>query len=185
METQLTDFLDDTGDEYLIASFAQQRLWFLAQLEGVSGAYHVPLGLRLRGQLDRTALQSALDRILSRHEALRTTFMTIGGELHQRIRPAKDSSFTLLAHDLRPQPNAEEDLQHLTEYEVSASFDLEHGPLICGRLIRLSDDEHALLITMHHIVCDGWSMGILRNELSLLYAAFLRGEDDPIPTLPI
>ena len=101
LEPQFTNSPADTGRRVLTASFAQQRLWFLAQLEGVSEAYHVPLGLRLRGQLDRTALRSALDRIQSRHEALRTTFVTIDGELYQRIRPAEDSSFTLLEHDLR------------------------------------------------------------------------------------
>ncbi|HTJ89099.1 MAG TPA: amino acid adenylation domain-containing protein [Acidocella sp.] len=185
MDPQFAEPPRDAEDEYLSASFAQQRLWFLTQLEGVSEAYHVPLRLHLRGHLDRAALRRALDRIQSRHEALRTTFAMLDGALHQRISPAEDSCFTLLEHDLRQHAHAAEELHRLAEQEASASFDLEHGPLIRGRLIRLSDDEHALLLTMHHIVSDGWSMGVLRSELSVLYAAFLRGEEDPLPALEI
>jgi arthrofactin-type cyclic lipopeptide synthetase C len=185
LDPQFTDPPRDAGNEYVVASFAQQRLWFLAQLEGVSEAYHVPLRLRLRGHLNHAALRRALDRIRSRHEALRTSFAMRDGELYQRISPAEGSCFTLLAHDLRRHAHAEEELHRLTEDEAIARFDLEHGPVIRGRLIQLSDDEHVLLLTMHHIVSDGWSMGIFRNELSVLYATFLRGEDDSLPALEI
>jgi amino acid adenylation domain-containing protein len=185
LDPQFAEASRDAGDEYLSASFAQQRLWFLAQLEGVSEAYHIPLRLHLRGHLNHAALRRALDRILSRHEALRTTFVTLDGELYQRISPAEDSCFTLLEHDLRQHTNAAEELHRLAEQEASARFDLESGPLIRGRLIRLSDDAHALLLTMHHIVSDAWSMGVLRTELSVLYAAFLHSEDDPLPALEI
>jgi amino acid adenylation domain-containing protein len=185
LDPQFAEASHHAEDEYLSASFAQQRLWFLAQLEGASEAYHLPLRLRLRGHLNPAALRRALDRIQSRHEALRTTFAMLDGALHQRISPPEASGFTLLEHDLRPHTNAAEALRRLAEQEASAPFDLEDGPLIRGRLIRLSDDEHALLLTMHHIVSDGWSMGILRSELSVLYAAFLRGEDDPLPALEI
>jgi arthrofactin-type cyclic lipopeptide synthetase C len=185
LNPQVTESSCDDGDEYLPASFAQQRLWFLAQIEGVSEAYHVPMRLRLRGHLNHAALRWALDRIQRRHEVLRTTFATRDGELYQRISPAEDSRFTLLEYDLRQHPSAEEELRRLAEHEVSIIFDLEHGPLIRGRLVRLSDDEHVLFLTMHHIASDGWSMGILRKELSVLYAAFLRGEDDPLPALEI
>jgi len=162
-------------------SFAQQRLWFLAQMEGFSEAYHIPFGLRLKGDLDPAALRRALDRIRSRHEALRTSFAFIDGEPVQRIAPEEDSHFLLIEHDLREWGNAQVELERLTALEAAASFDLEAGPLIRGRLIRLAEDEHALLITMHHIVSDGWSMGVLKNELSALYGAFLRGEEDPLP----
>ena len=174
----------DLFDQFPL-SFAQQRLWFLAQMEGVSEAYHIPFGLRLKGDLDRTALRRALDGILARHEALRTTFVSIDGEPVQRIAAVEGSSFHLIEHDLRLHANAEAELDRLTELEVTASFDLEAGPLIRGRLIRLSEDEHVLLITMHHIASDGWSVGLLINELSALYGAFHRGEADPLPELDI
>jgi len=166
-------------------SFAQQRLWFLAQMDGVSEAYHVPFGLRLKGELDRAALRRALDRIVARHEVLRTTLVSIDGEPAQQIAAIEDSSFHLIEHDLCRRGDAQPELDRLTELEAGASFDLEHCPLIRGRLIRLGGDEHALLVTMHHIVSDGWSIGVLVNELSALYGAFLRGEADPLPELEI
>ena len=166
-------------------SFAQQRLWFLAQMDGVSEAYHIPGGLRLKGDLDGKALRRALDRIVARHEALRTTFSLIDGEPVQRIVAIENSSFLLLEHDLFQHDDAQAELDRLVQLEAGASFDLERGPLVRGRLIRLAADEHALLITMHHIVSDGWSMGLLVNELSTLYGAFLRGADDPLPELEI
>jgi hypothetical protein len=162
-------------------SFAQQRLWFLAQMKGGSAAYHVPMNLKLKGDLDRAALRHALDRIVERHEALRTSFIFVDGEPRQRIAAAGESGFLLLEQDVRGHLEAEGELERLMEEEAGAAFDLEKGPVIRGRLIRLSDDEHALLITMHHIASDGWSMGVLGEELSVLYRAFVRGEGDPLP----
>ena len=176
--------LADRG-ERLPLSFAQQRLWFLAQMKGVSEAYHMGFSLRLEGRLDAVALRRALDRILVRHEVLRTTFALIDGEPVQRIARVDDSRFHLIEHDLREHSDATGELGHLAAEEARASFDLAAGPLIRGRLVRLAEEEHALLITMHHIVSDGWSMGILRNELSALYGAFLRNEDDPLPELKV
>jgi amino acid adenylation domain-containing protein len=170
----------------LPVSFAQQRVWFLAQMEGVSEAYHMPLGVRLRGPLDRAALRRALDRIVERHEMLRTRFVFVDGEPEQRIVPAEQSRFALVEHDLRADPDAATtSLQRLVTEEASGRFDLEQGPVIRGRLIRLAADEHVLLITMHHIASDGWSMGVLRNELRALYGACVRGEADPLPPLPL
>jgi amino acid adenylation domain-containing protein len=164
-------------------SYSQQRLWFLAQMEGVSEAYHMPFGVRLTGTLDRQALGLTLDRLIQRHEALRTTFVILDGEAEQRIVSAEDSHFALRNHDLRQDPHAELRFLQLLEEEAHASFDLEAGPLIRGRLIRHAEDEWTLLIAMHHIVSDGWSLGILLNELSALYRAFVRGEADPLPEL--
>jgi amino acid adenylation domain-containing protein len=166
-------------------SFAQQRLWFLAQMEGVSKAYNVPLGLRLRGRLDKVALKRALDRIVARHESLRTTFAMVEGEPRQRIAPVKESHFHLLELDLRQQKDPQSELDRLVAEEAKADLDLKVGPLIRGRLIRLTDEEHVLLITMHHIVSDGWSMGLLFKELSTLYGAFVRGEEDPLAELAV
>jgi amino acid adenylation domain-containing protein len=170
-------------EKHLPLSFAQQRLWFLAQLEGVSQAYHISWRAHLKGKLDRWALRRALDRIVARHEALRTTFISDGGEVAQRVAAIEDSRFHLAEHDLRQRVDGRIELDDLMEQEARAAFDLQAGPLIRGRLIQLGDDEHTLLITMHHIVSDGWSMGVLLNELSVLYRAFLDGEADPLPAL--
>ena len=166
-------------------SYAQQRLWFLAQMEGVSEVYHMPFGVRLVGKLDRHVLGFALDRIVQRHEALRTTFLMVDGEPVQRIAAAEDSHFLLREHDLRQQADSESRLRQLYEEEAHANFDLEAGPLIRGRLIRQEEDQYALLITMHHIISDGWSVGVLFSELSTLYRAFVRGEADPLPELAV
>ncbi|HEX9935769.1 MAG TPA: amino acid adenylation domain-containing protein, partial [Longimicrobium sp.] len=166
-------------------SFAQQRLWFIDQMEGAGAAYHLVVRERLRGDLDHAALRRALDRIVARHEALRTTFAEVDGEAVQRIAPAEASPFHLVEHDLRGHPGAGAELRRLVAEEAGAPFDLARGPLIRGRLVRMADDDHVLLITMHHIVSDGWSMEVLTQEVSALYAAFRAGEPDPLPPLPV
>ncbi|HEX8362093.1 MAG TPA: amino acid adenylation domain-containing protein, partial [Longimicrobium sp.] len=166
-------------------SFAQQRLWFLEELGGAGPAYHIPASLRLYGPLDRDALGRALDRIVERHEALRTTFAEVDGRPVQRVAPREESGFPLAEHDLRGDPHAEDTLRRLLAEEAGAPFDLARGPLARGRLVRMGDDDHALLVTMHHIVADGWSMGVLTRELSALYGAFSRGAADPLPRLPV
>ena len=170
--------------EALPLSFAQQRLWFLAQMEGGSEAYHIPLGLRLAGPLDRDALKRALDRIVSRHEALRTSFERIEEQTVQRIAPP-DCGFTLQEHDLCGHLEAAAELDRRMAEEAVAPFDLENGPLIRGQLFRLAEQGHVLAITMHHIVSDGWSMGVFTEELSTLYRAYCAGQEDPLPPLAI
>ncbi|HEV2734386.1 MAG TPA: condensation domain-containing protein, partial [Longimicrobiaceae bacterium] len=169
----------------LALSFAQQRLWFLEQLGGMGSTYHVRRRLRLRGELDRVALVGALDRIVARHEALRTTFRVVDGEPEQRIAPVEESRFQLPEHDLSGRAGAEAELRRLVAEEADAPFDLERGPLIRGRLVRLAGDEHVLLLTMHHVVSDAWSMGVLVEELSVLYAAYRGGGGDSLPPLPV
>jgi amino acid adenylation domain-containing protein len=166
-------------------SFAQQRLWFLEQLGNLGGSYHVDRRLRLVGELDRAALVRALDRLVARHETLRTTFAVVDGEPEQRIAPAETSRFHLLEQDLRAEADPEAALRAVTAAETSAPFDLAVGPLIRGRLVRMADEEHVLLLTMHHIVSDGWSMGVLARELTALYAAYRAGEADPLPPLAL
>ena len=168
----------------LALSFAQQRLWFLCQMDGVSQAYHMPAGLRLRGRLDVGALEGALDRIVSRHEVLRTTFAVVEGQPVQRIGRA-EQGLSLRVHDLRGHSEADRELQELAREEAQEGFDLQAGPLVRGRLIVLGEEEHVLLVTMHHIVSDGWSMGVLVEELSALYAAFAEGKEDPLAPLSI
>src|ERR1700685_3753502 len=166
-------------------SFAQQRLWFVAQMEGGSGAYHIQLQVRLKGELNRGALRQALDRIVVRHEALRTSFAVVDGEPEQRIAAVDESRFQLLEEDLRRHEDAVGELQRVMAEESGKEFDLAAGPLIRGRLIQLAEQEHALLISMHHIVSDGWSLGVLFKELSVLYEAYGRGEKDPLPELGV
>ncbi|MDB4947802.1 MAG: sypB, partial [Gemmatimonadetes bacterium] len=165
-------------------SFAQTRLWFLEQMGGLGSTYHIPTSMRLRGELDRDALVRALDRIVARHEALRTTFAQVDGTPTQQIAPA-DVGFHLVEHDLRGRADAEAELRRVMSEEARAPFSLERGPLIRGRLIRMAEADHVLLVTMHHIVSDGWSMGVLTQELGALYGAFRRGAPDPLPALAI
>jgi amino acid adenylation domain-containing protein len=165
-------------------SFAQQRLWFVAQMQGGSEAYHIPLILRVRGPLAPEALCRALDRLVARHEALRTSFGMTEGEAFQRIGPA-DAGFALQRHELTERADAESELSDLMREELRTPFDLRQGPLVRGRLVALAAEEHVLVVTMHHIVSDGWSIGVLARELSALYAAYARGGGDPLPALPI
>jgi amino acid adenylation domain-containing protein len=169
--------------EHLPLSFAQQRLWLLAQIEGVSRAYHITMGMELRGALDRTALCRALDRIVARHEVLRTSFMLVEGEPAQRIAASTECGFPLLEHDLRQHEEVAAELQVLMEQEAGANFALERGPLIRGRLIRQDENRYALLITAHYIVFDSWSIGVFLDEFSVLYGAFAGGEEDPLTEL--
>ncbi|MCK1735789.1 amino acid adenylation domain-containing protein, partial [Bradyrhizobium sp. 138] len=170
--------------EPLVLSFAQQRLWFLAQLDEGSTHYHIPLALRLRGVLDRSAWQRSLDRLFARHEALRSVFVAPQGKPRVEILPP-DAGLPVLEHDLRQRPDAEAALLDLCHEEERTPFDLARGPLIRGRLVWMSDEEHVFLLTQHHIVSDGWSMGVLVRELSQLYRAFEAGQDDPLPPLAI
>jgi condensation domain-containing protein len=150
----------------------------------MGSTYHSALRRYFKGPLDAAALRRALDRIVARHESLRTTFGQVDGLPVQRVAVAQPNGFSLVEHDLRGVPEPEATLRDFVAEEARARFDLEHGPLIRGRLLRVADDEHVLLITMHHIVSDGWSMGVFAQELSTLYDAFRSGRDDPLPALP-
>ncbi|MEN5046579.1 non-ribosomal peptide synthase/polyketide synthase [Pseudomonas koreensis] len=180
----LPEILPAPRDQLLPLSFAQQRLWFLAQMDGGNSAYNIPVGLRLRGRLDEDALQRALARIVARHETLRSRFSQIDDQPQVLILPA-ESSLLLAVEDLRQHPQADNALRGLIEEQACASFNLQHDALLRGRLVRLADDHHVLLLTLHHIIADGWSMGVLTRELAALYQAFSRGEDDPLPPLAL
>ncbi|MBE1162009.1 non-ribosomal peptide synthase/polyketide synthase [Dyella acidiphila] len=173
----------DRRDE-LPLSWAQQRLWFIHQLDpAASLAYHMPGRLRLRGQLDVEALQSSFERIVVRHEVLRTRFVSIDGRAAQVIDAS--SHVPLLLHDLRGHADAAQEAERLALDEARAPFDLSHGPLLRLRLLQLADDDHILLLTQHHIVSDGWSAAVLLREVSALYNAYRDGRPDPLPGLPI
>ena len=166
-------------------SFAQQRLWFIDQLEPGSAAYNIPVAVRLVGELSAEALRGSLQEIVRRHEALRTSFPAENGEPIQVIRNSLNLELpvTDLGH-----LDAEERERVTREYAIregQKGFDLSRGPLVRAGLIRLCEQEHALLITMHHVVSDGWSVGILISELTALYDAFARGEQTPLPDLDL
>ncbi|ATQ77349.1 non-ribosomal peptide synthetase [Massilia violaceinigra] len=160
-------------------SFAQQRLWFISQMsERAAAAYHMLRGLRLRGALDTAALQAALDAIIRRHEVLRTRVGMVDGHPVQDIAPA--AAFALVCHDLREAgESGDEAIARWSRHEAQAPFDLAHGSPIRGRLLRLGEHDHCLLLTMHHMAADGWSMGVLAAELRALYCG------DELPALSL
>jgi amino acid adenylation domain-containing protein len=172
--------------EIVPVSFAQQRLWFLEQLGGLGVAYHIAWALRLEGSLNEQILRRALNRIVARHEVLRTVIVASDGLPRQAVLPARHG-FALVSSDLRATPLDEREnaLQRMLAADTNAPFDLANGPLIRGQLLRLADTEHVLGVTMHHIVSDGWSIGLFFDELSTLYAAFLEGDADPLAPLPV
>ncbi|HYD80084.1 MAG TPA: condensation domain-containing protein, partial [Paucimonas sp.] len=172
-------------DQELVLSFAQQRLWFLDQMEPGSAFYNIPAAMRMSGTLDAAALAYSINEIVRRHESLRTTFATVDGAPLQVIAPSL--TLDLPVADLSPLPPAERDAQaqSLIRAEAQAPFDLAVGPLVRARLIRLQDTEHIVLFTMHHIVSDGWSMGVLVREVAALYAAHVQGLPSPLPPLAI
>ncbi len=182
--------IERRGDDaaHCPASYAQQRLWLIANMgEQASAAYHVPLRFTLRGALDESALQAALDRIVQRHEALRTVFDWVDGQPVQRILAR--AGFELQRHDLSQAADIDAEVARWSRTEEDAPFDLAAGPLARGRLLRLGEGEHVLLLTLHHIVSDGWSMGVLMRELAELYRAYavdgVAAQIDPLPELPV
>jgi amino acid adenylation domain-containing protein/non-ribosomal peptide synthase protein (TIGR01720 family) len=185
-------------DGPLPLSFAQQRLWFLNQFEPDGAEYLTPTVLRLRGRLDRAALRAALTILVARHESLRTTFHEAEGHGVQVVHPPPERSWQvelpLIDLTARPEPARDGDLAAVLERETTRGFDLRHGPLMRARLVRLAEDDHVLTLTLHHIVTDGWSTGVLIGELSAAYTTIARGEDGPeastraaaaLPPLPV
>ncbi|NEO35900.1 MAG: amino acid adenylation domain-containing protein [Moorea sp. SIOASIH] len=174
-----------TDSEQLPLSSAQKRLWFLNQLEGISATYNIPVALRITGNLIINALEQALSEIISRHEVIRTSFSTINGTPTQVIHP--DSTININVVDLQQYPDQEREtiLQQEVKQEATTPFDLEIAPLIRCKLWQLDTTEYVLVLTMHHIVSDGWSMGILIEELSSLYQAIAASEPSPLPELAI
>jgi amino acid adenylation domain-containing protein len=166
-------------------SFSQQRLWFVDQLEPGSAAYNVASAIRLEGNLNVAALQQSFDTIVGRHEALRTTFTTVNGHPVQVIGSPQPVSLQITdLRDLSASERASEMRLRMNE-EAQRPFDLARGPLLRVLLLQLGEDEYVMLLTLHHIVTDGWSLGVLVRDLSTLYEAFSRGESPELPDLPI
>jgi amino acid adenylation domain-containing protein len=167
-------------------SFSQQRLWFIEQLHPETSAYNMSYALRMHGHLRVGALSFSLGEIVRRHESLRTRFAEDGGKPRQEVMDV--GTFGLREVDLRGDREVEEReevLRELMAEEAERPFDLQVGPLFRATLVRLGEREHALMMITHHIVSDGWSMGIFHRELKALYRAYVEGEESPLPELPI
>jgi amino acid adenylation domain-containing protein len=172
-------------EQALPLSFAQQRLWFIEQFEPGSPVSSIPGGLRLEGRLDVSALERALNEMVRRHEVLRTTFGVEGGQPAQVIREHEPFALGLLDLSGEPEEAREAEASRVAHEEARRPFVLAEGPLLRVRLVRLSDDEHLLLYTMHHIVTDQWSAGVMVRELTALYGAYTKGEPSPLAELPL
>ncbi|HEY0606847.1 MAG TPA: amino acid adenylation domain-containing protein, partial [Herpetosiphonaceae bacterium] len=171
--------------DHLPLSFAQQRLWFLEHLQPHSPMYLIPLAVRLRGRLDLAVLERSLTTILERHEVLRTTFAAENGEPFQVIAEPQPLTLQIVDRTTLAEQEREAEIQRYVLAETQQPLDLEQGPLLRGRVVRLAADDHVLLLTAHHIAFDGWSYAILTRELIALYTAFSQDQPTPLPLLPI
>ena len=163
-------------------SFAQRRMWFLSRLDPSGFAYNAPFFARLKGRLDVSTLERALTEVVRRHEALRTTFAEVEGEPVQCIAP--EAPVSLVVERLEG-PEREQEARRLAEEEARRPFDLGTGPMLRARLLRLGEEEHVLLLTLHHISCDGWSLSLLERDVGELYGAFLEGREPKLPALTV
>ncbi len=166
-------------------SFAQEGLWFLDQLAPGLHAYNIPSVYWIKGSLDTLAFERSLGEILRRHAALRTAFVTVDGAVRQDIGHRGAFKLSLLDLQRLPPDEQQEQLRQARLDDVQRPFDLERGQLLRATLVKLAEDESVLLMCLHHIAADGWSVGILHRELSALYAAFARGQPSPLAELPI
>jgi iturin family lipopeptide synthetase A len=164
-------------------SSTQRRLWILHEIDRGSAAYHVPLHQRLDGPLDYTALQTAINAVISRHESLRTTFDVIDGEPRQIVHPAM--TLVLDAHDVSAATDPEAEARALARSHSNEPFDLVRGPLLRTAVVRIAHDRHVLLFTMHHIVSDGVTITVIARDLARAYSAALRGTIPQLPPLAI
>src|SRR5215218_7955956 len=173
------------GENAFPLSFAQQRLWFLDRMGPGSPLYNIPAAFAMTGPLDAPALEAALREVVRRHEALRTTFADRSEGPVQVIHRQGDLPFA--AADLRALPAGERRAEAWRRAvgEARRPFDLERGPLLRALLLRMSEEEHLVVLTIHHIVSDGWSMGVLVREIAALYPAFAAGRAPRLPELPI
>ncbi|MGH2507877.1 MAG: non-ribosomal peptide synthetase, partial [Ktedonobacteraceae bacterium] len=169
----------------LPVSFAQQRLWFLSQLNPDSPAYTISSAVRLQGRLNIALLEASLNEIVRRHEALRATFSTVQGEVVQSIASTVHIPLPVVEMRVWPEIERETEIQRLIAQEIRQPFHLAQGPLLRARLFSLGETEHVFLFVIHHIIFDGWSRNVLLSELAILYNAFSKDRPSPLPELPI
>ncbi|MGP6419790.1 non-ribosomal peptide synthetase [Pseudomonas putida] len=170
--------------EALPQSLAQNRLWITWQLDPHSSAYNIPGALRLRGELDEDALRASFQQLIERHESLRTRFFERDGVALQQVDAAPEFNLQLIDISDLPAHEREARAQQIREDEARTQFDLEKGPLLWVTLVRLDDEDHQLLVTLHHIIADGWSLNVLIDEFSRLYAAASQGQRAELAPLP-
>jgi len=172
-------------DQQLRASFAQERQWFLDQLEPGNSLYNMSSTLRLKGPLNLKVLERSLNEVIKRHEALRTHFETVDGYPVQIIKPFKTESLQVTDLSHMPETEREVEARRLAAAEELTGFDLARGPLMRTAVLRLGEEDHVLMLTMHHIISDAWSMKAFFNEMVTLYTSFAQGVESPLPPLPI
>jgi amino acid adenylation domain-containing protein len=177
----------ETEEEVFVfpVSFAQQRLWFFDRLQPGDSVYNMPLALRVLGPLRVEPLARAVEEVVRRHESLRTTFTTVDRQPVQVVSPHVRGELRVVSLEELPEGERMAEARRRVSEETSRPFDLERGPLFTATLYRLATEEHVLLFNMHHIVSDGWSLGVLLRETHALYDAFSRGEPSPLPELPL
>jgi amino acid adenylation domain-containing protein len=173
------------NDSLFPLSFAQRMFWFLDRIDPDTPAYNLPRALKIEGQLDREALRNAFQALLHRHDVLRTVFVTRNGELFQRVLDHVEVDFAVLDQSGLPAPQRMTETMKIASDEARKSFDLEHGPLMRLCLFCLAPEEHVLVLVMHHIITDGWSMSILFKELAQFYAQFSNGREAKLAALPL
>jgi len=183
--SQLPALVPAPRDRPLPLSFAQQRLWFIQNLEPGSATYNMPLFLRLRGPLSVPALQRSVDEIVRRHEGLRTTFALENAEPVQIVGPPHPVALPLLDLSAIPDSARRDEVRRLAAAESRRPFDLSRGPLLRATLLRLQPAEHVILLTLHHIACDAWAMGLLVGDFVSLYRGWSTGEAPALPALPL
>ncbi|MCC5622904.1 condensation domain-containing protein, partial [Nostoc sp. CHAB 5715] len=166
-------------------SFSQQRLWFIDQLYHGSSFYNIPIAFHVQGNLDIAALEQSLNEILKRHEVWRTNFKLVNGEPIQEIFSQSTWDLSIINRKDLCGKDWEEEVKQIAADEAKKPFNLAKGLLVRATLLRLSEEEHVLLVTMHHIITDGWSCNVFLRELSALYAAFSKNLPSPLPELPI
>ncbi len=186
LQNQVPPLVPTSRNGNIPLSFSQERLWFLHQLEKTrASAYNIPLAFRITGALSPTALEQSINEIVRRHEALRTNFSSVEGKPVQIIH--LELALTLTVKDLEKIPHQQRETKamQLVKEEVQRPFDLSNEPLLRVVLLRLGEDEHFLLLTIHHIIIDAWSKGVLFQELAALYQAYSTGNPSPLPELPV
>jgi amino acid adenylation domain-containing protein/non-ribosomal peptide synthase protein (TIGR01720 family) len=170
--------------EAMVQSLAQNRLWITWQLDPQSSAYNIPGALRLRGELDQDALRASFQHLIERHESLRTRFFERDGVALQQVDSAAEFNLQLIDISALPAAEREARALQIREHQARTRFDLEKGPLLCVTLVRLDDEDHQLLVTLHHIIADGWSLNVLIDEFSRLYAGASQGQPATLAALP-
>ncbi|RPI03062.1 MAG: amino acid adenylation domain-containing protein, partial [Calditrichaeota bacterium] len=186
VDTKNLDSTFGEGEVYVLPmSFAQQRLWFLDQFEPESPFYNIPSGVRFKGTLNLAAFEKAVNEIIHRHETLRTTFRAVENEPCQIVHPFNERTFPIIDISHLPSSQITARVMNLARKEAATPFNLQQGPLLRVTIIRAAENDHVILFTMHHIISDGWSMGVFVREITVLYDAFIKGNRSPLPALPI